>query len=159
MLGPGGGLERKVGSAARLRENPFSALTAAPRAKEPDDAEPGLLPGFLHADSVFNDHKCTHGRLSYIARCAMRVALDAMGGDFAPGPIVTGACEAVGDHPELTVVLVGDRERIEAELAKAPDAPRIACRSSTPARPSAWTKSRSTPYERSETTRFPAAGD
>ncbi len=47
-----------------------------------------------------------------------------MGGDFAPGPIVTGACEAVSDHPELTVVLVGDRERIEAELAKAPDAPR-----------------------------------
>ena len=26
--------------------------------------------------------------------------------------------------PDLTVVLVGDRERIEAELAKAPDAPR-----------------------------------
>ena len=54
----------------------------------------------------------------------MRVALDAMGGDFAPGPIVAGACEAVGDLPELTVVLVGDRERIEAELAKAPTAPR-----------------------------------
>jgi phosphate acyltransferase len=54
----------------------------------------------------------------------MRVALDAMGGDYAPGPIVTGACEAVGDNPELTVVLVGDRERVEAELAKAPDAPR-----------------------------------
>ena len=50
----------------------------------------------------------------------MRVALDAMGGDFAPGPIVTGACEAVVDHPELTVVLVGDRERIEHELARAP---------------------------------------
>ena len=28
------------------------------------------------------------------------------------------------DQPDLTVVLVGDRERIEAELAKAPDAPR-----------------------------------
>ena len=54
----------------------------------------------------------------------MRVALDAMGGDFAPGPIVAGACEAVGDHPELTVVLVGDRDRIEAELAKTPGAPR-----------------------------------
>jgi len=53
----------------------------------------------------------------------MRVALDAMGGDFAPGPIVTGACEAVGEDPELTVVLVGDRERIEAELARAPAAP------------------------------------
>jgi glycerol-3-phosphate acyltransferase PlsX len=42
-----------------------------------------------------------------------------MGGDSAPGPIVSGACEAVADDPELTVVLVGDHERIEAELAKA----------------------------------------
>src|SRR6516165_35359 len=54
----------------------------------------------------------------------MRVALDAMGGDFAPGPIVTGACEAVFDHPELTVVLVGDRDRIEHELARTPAIPR-----------------------------------
>jgi len=54
----------------------------------------------------------------------MRVALDAMGGDFAPGPIVGGACEAVHDLPDLTVVLVGDRERIEAELAKFPEARR-----------------------------------
>ena len=54
----------------------------------------------------------------------MRIALDAMGGDFAPGPIVAGAVEAVRDLPELTVVLVGDQERIEAELAKAPHAPR-----------------------------------
>ena len=49
----------------------------------------------------------------------MRIALDAMGGDHAPGPIVTGAVEAVRDHAELTVVLVGDRERVEAELAQA----------------------------------------
>src|SRR5690349_2905814 len=54
----------------------------------------------------------------------MRVALDAMGGDFAPGPIVAGACEAVADLPDLTVVLVGDQARIEAELAKVPAAPR-----------------------------------
>ena len=54
----------------------------------------------------------------------MRIALDAMGGDYAPGPIVTGAVEAVRDQPDLTVVLVGDRDRIEAELAKAHDAPR-----------------------------------
>jgi glycerol-3-phosphate acyltransferase PlsX len=53
----------------------------------------------------------------------MRVALDAMGGDFAPGPIVMGACEAVESQPDLTVVLVGDRERIEAELAKVQGAP------------------------------------
>src|SRR3954453_11007378 len=53
----------------------------------------------------------------------MRIALDAMGGDFAPGPIVTGAVEAVRDQPDLTVVLVGDRDRVEAELAKAAGAP------------------------------------
>jgi glycerol-3-phosphate acyltransferase PlsX len=54
----------------------------------------------------------------------MRIALDAMGGDHAPGPIVAGAIEAVHDQPGLTVVLVGDRDRIEAELAKAPQAAR-----------------------------------
>jgi len=54
----------------------------------------------------------------------MRIALDAMGGDHAPGPIVQGAVEAVGEQPELTVVLVGDQAAVEAELAKAPDAPR-----------------------------------
>lgn len=52
----------------------------------------------------------------------MRIALDAMGGDHAPGPIVAGAVEAVHDQPGLIVVLVGDRDRIEAELAKAPHA-------------------------------------
>ena len=53
----------------------------------------------------------------------MRIALDAMGGDFAPGPIVTGAVLAVRDQPDLTVVLVGDRDRVEAELARTPEAP------------------------------------
>lgn len=54
----------------------------------------------------------------------MRIALDAMGGDHAPGPIITGAVEAVRDEPHLTVLLVGDQERINAELAKWPDAHR-----------------------------------
>jgi glycerol-3-phosphate acyltransferase PlsX len=54
----------------------------------------------------------------------MRIALDAMGGDHAPGPIVAGAVDAVHDSPDLIVVLVGDCERIESELAKFPDAPR-----------------------------------
>ena len=53
----------------------------------------------------------------------MRIALDAMGGDHAPGPIVVGAVDAARDDPEMSVVLVGDRARIEAELAKRPDAP------------------------------------
>jgi glycerol-3-phosphate acyltransferase PlsX len=53
----------------------------------------------------------------------MRIALDAMGGDHAPGPIIDGAVQAVRDQTELTVVLVGDQARIEAELARDPDAP------------------------------------
>ena len=54
----------------------------------------------------------------------MRIALDAMGGDHAPGPIVAGAVAAVRERPDLTVLLVGDQARIEAELATHPDAPR-----------------------------------
>ncbi|MDE2508200.1 MAG: phosphate acyltransferase PlsX, partial [Planctomycetota bacterium] len=39
----------------------------------------------------------------------MRIALDAMGGDHAPAPIVAGAIEAARTHEHLHVVLVGDR--------------------------------------------------
>lgn len=48
-----------------------------------------------------------------------RIALDALGGDHCPHNEVAGAIEAArgGVH----VVLVGDRDAIEAELAKAPD--------------------------------------
>ena len=54
----------------------------------------------------------------------MRIALDAMGGDHAPGPIVAGAVEAVRQIEGLTVVLVGDRTRVEHELATIPEVPR-----------------------------------
>lgn len=47
----------------------------------------------------------------------MQVALDAMGGDHAPGPIVTGAVRAVQNDPDLRVVLVGDQSQIEPHLA------------------------------------------
>ena len=53
----------------------------------------------------------------------MRVALDAMGGDYAPDPIVAGAVQAVADNPELHVVLVGDEERIRQSLTLAESAP------------------------------------
>jgi phosphate acyltransferase len=53
----------------------------------------------------------------------MRIALDAMGGDYAPGPIVAGAIEAVHAHEDLIVVLVGDQVQIQAELDKAADPP------------------------------------
>jgi glycerol-3-phosphate acyltransferase PlsX len=46
----------------------------------------------------------------------MQIALDAMGGDHAPGPIVAGALAAVAADPDLRVVLVGDRHQIEPLL-------------------------------------------
>src|SRR6266545_3175335 len=47
----------------------------------------------------------------------MQIALDAMGGDHAPGPIVAGAVQAVAANPDLRVTLVGDQAQIEACLA------------------------------------------
>ncbi|NTW05447.1 MAG: phosphate acyltransferase PlsX [Peptococcaceae bacterium] len=44
----------------------------------------------------------------------MKIAVDAMGGDYAPREIVLGALEAVRDGYEI--ILVGDREKILAEL-------------------------------------------
>lgn len=49
----------------------------------------------------------------------MRIALDAMGGDHAPGPIVAGAVQAVAENPDMTVVLVGDKEKVEPALSAA----------------------------------------
>jgi glycerol-3-phosphate acyltransferase PlsX len=52
----------------------------------------------------------------------MLIALDAMGGDHAPGPIVAGAAQAVAADPELRVLLVGDQAKVEPLLG--PDADR-----------------------------------
>jgi glycerol-3-phosphate acyltransferase PlsX len=38
----------------------------------------------------------------------MRIALDAMGGDFGPQPNVDGAIAALAENPDLTITLVGD---------------------------------------------------
>lgn len=43
----------------------------------------------------------------------MRIAVDAMGGDFAPQPIVEGAVAALAERPDLELVLVGDQTRVE----------------------------------------------
>lgn len=51
----------------------------------------------------------------------MRLALDAMGGDHGPGPIVAGALLALSAVPDLTVVLVGDRAQLEPLLPTLPD--------------------------------------
>ncbi|MBX9680485.1 MAG: phosphate acyltransferase PlsX [Gemmataceae bacterium] len=51
----------------------------------------------------------------------MRIALDAMGGDHAPGPIVVGAVAAARKDPGISVVLVGDKAQVEPHLAGADD--------------------------------------
>jgi len=48
----------------------------------------------------------------------VRVVVDAMGSDRAPGPEVAGALRAVREHASLEVVLVGDAARLDAELVR-----------------------------------------
>jgi glycerol-3-phosphate acyltransferase PlsX len=49
----------------------------------------------------------------------MRIAVDAMGGDFAPQNVVEGAVQALREQPNITeLLLVGDEKRVEAELRK-----------------------------------------
>ncbi|HIF56091.1 MAG TPA: phosphate acyltransferase PlsX [Gemmatimonadetes bacterium] len=49
----------------------------------------------------------------------MRIVLDAMGTDDAPRTEVAGAIEALREHePDVELILVGDREVIDAELAR-----------------------------------------
>ncbi len=48
----------------------------------------------------------------------VKVAVDAMGGDNAPGEIVKGAVEAVNEKPGIKIILVGKSEKVKAELAK-----------------------------------------
>jgi glycerol-3-phosphate acyltransferase PlsX len=47
----------------------------------------------------------------------MRIALDALGGDYGAGPNVAGAVLATNAVPDLTVVLVGDQDQSEKLLA------------------------------------------
>lgn len=49
----------------------------------------------------------------------MKIAVDAMGGDYAPQNIVAGAVEALRDNSQITrLFLVGDQPRVEVELRK-----------------------------------------
>ncbi len=48
----------------------------------------------------------------------VRIALDAMGGDFAPQAPVQGAAEAVSENENIEIILTGPTERIQAELEK-----------------------------------------
>lgn len=47
----------------------------------------------------------------------MRIAVDAMGGDHAPGAIIEGALLALERHPDMEIVLLGRREAMLETLA------------------------------------------
>ena len=53
------------------------------------------------------------------------VALDAMGGDHAPAATVQGALDALGDFPDLSLLLVGREEAVRAHLKGAWDPARL----------------------------------
>lgn len=48
----------------------------------------------------------------------VRIALDAMGGDNAPGEIVKGAVQAANEDGRIKLFFVGRQEAIAAELEK-----------------------------------------
>jgi glycerol-3-phosphate acyltransferase PlsX len=49
----------------------------------------------------------------------VKIALDAMGGDFGPPNLVPGAVMALREYPHISkLFLVGDTAQIEAELKK-----------------------------------------
>jgi glycerol-3-phosphate acyltransferase PlsX len=50
----------------------------------------------------------------------VRIALDAMGGDFGPAVVVPGAALSLARHPDTEFVLVGDSAVINRELALHP---------------------------------------
>ena len=47
-----------------------------------------------------------------------RVALDAMGGDNAPGEIVKGAVEAVQQRKDIEILLTGKEDLLREELSR-----------------------------------------
>lgn len=47
----------------------------------------------------------------------MKIALDAMGGDFGPAVTVEGAVETLTEDEDLEIILVGDEEIIKRELS------------------------------------------
>jgi glycerol-3-phosphate acyltransferase PlsX len=48
-----------------------------------------------------------------------RIALDAMGGDHAPGEVVKGALRAKEDNEDIEIVLIGEEKTIKEEIQKA----------------------------------------
>ena len=50
----------------------------------------------------------------------MKIAVDALGGDYAPAEVIKGAVQACQAMPDCQIILVGDEAKVRAELAKYP---------------------------------------
>ncbi len=48
----------------------------------------------------------------------MRIAVDAMGGDYAPGVVVEGVANALYEYPEFDIVLIGYTAKLTFYLEK-----------------------------------------
>lgn len=48
----------------------------------------------------------------------IRIAIDAMGGDYAPVEVVKGAVDALKEHDNVKIILVGDSTEINRELSQ-----------------------------------------
>src|SRR3982751_2104075 len=62
------------------------------------------------------DTICTTGRLPKAMAQKVRIALDAMGGDFGPAVVIPGAKIALERHPDTEFVLFGDEAAIRPLL-------------------------------------------
>ena len=81
---------------------------------------------------IFYERICKNFRLIFISHSSIlgiatggktmqdmvRVVVDAMGGDNAPGEIVKGAVEALNAREDIFIYLTGRKPVIEAELSK-----------------------------------------
>ena len=48
----------------------------------------------------------------------MKIAIDAMGGDAAPGVVINGAVDYLKDYKDISLVLVGKEKEIRKEFKK-----------------------------------------
>lgn len=79
---------------------------------------PGSLHSIVCVCVAVTNLRCAKKRRKEVIMKEIIVALDAMGGDYAPEQTVQGAVNAVNSSGEIKVILVGKQDLIQAELAK-----------------------------------------
>jgi len=73
--------------------------------------------GFMMASRLSSSKKKTRWKNRPQAMTTL-IAVDAMGGDFAPLEVVKGTCLAAKEYPSCTFALVGDEPQLQAELER-----------------------------------------